>query len=785
MRLRWMGGFMAAITAIGLSSCGGDGDSSRDVQIRRTAYGVPHILASDPQGLGMGVGYAFAEDNMCLLADAVVTITGERSKFFGATATYDSYADPAQVNLPSDFFYKVLNESSLVQASWDRQPEEVKQLLLGYAEGYNRFLAEAPSRSMQPLCLTEPWVRPLTELDLVRLMRRFAVEAGSARFINAFYAAQPPGSASPMSTGARAKPVDAKLWTRFDTQLGSNAVALGKQATQSGRGMLFGNPHYPWGNIFRFYQMHLTIPGQLNVMGASLTGSPAVNIGFNEHLAWSHTVNTSRHFTLFYLQLDPADPTRYLVDGQSRAMTKKMISVEVGVGPTTTVTRDIYMSDYGPLVTLPGTLDWTAQAAYAMRDANLDNDRVFQQWWEMNKATTMDAYREAVEGILGIPWANTVATDHAGNTYYADVTPVPYVSDAKVAACVAAPFQPLIDANSIYVLAGNTAACNWDDDPSTPHRGIFPASQLPTLLRDDYVQNSNDSAWMTHASARLTGFPGIVSQEDTQLSGRTRIGLTQIAARLAGTDGRPGNKFDLPTLQDIVFSNKSYFATVLLDDLRTACTPAGNVTLDDSSTYDITQACTTLVGWDGRAELTSVGWPLFQAWRDEMLDSGGNFWLHAFDAADPVATPSGLLLSDPAVVTSARKALAKAAKALEDQGLDYTRPWGELQSFTRDSTRIPIHGGAGNDIYNQMVTTPRFDGTLEVRAGSSTVWAVSFENGSPIAEGFLSYSQSTDPNSPHYADQTPLFSRKEWIRFPFTEEEIASDPQLTVTVLRR
>src|SRR3546814_16208325 len=64
--------------------------------------------------------------------------------------------------------------------------------------------------------------------------------------------------------------------------IGSNAVALGKTATANGRGLLLGNPHYPWHGILRFYQMHLTIPGKMDVMGVSLPGVPAVAIGFTK-----------------------------------------------------------------------------------------------------------------------------------------------------------------------------------------------------------------------------------------------------------------------------------------------------------------------------------------------------------------------------------------------------------------------------------------------------------------------------------------------------------------------
>jgi acyl-homoserine-lactone acylase len=35
---------------------------------------------------------------------------------------------------------------------------------------------------------------------------------------------------------------------------------------------LLANPHFPWVGGMRFYEMHLTIPGQLDVMGAALPG---------------------------------------------------------------------------------------------------------------------------------------------------------------------------------------------------------------------------------------------------------------------------------------------------------------------------------------------------------------------------------------------------------------------------------------------------------------------------------------------------------------------------------
>src|SRR5690606_17853261 len=87
---------------------------------------------------------------------------------------------------------------------------------------------------------------------------------------------------------------------------GSNALAVGKDLSANGRGLLLGNPHYPWTTTDRFYQAHLTVPGRYDAMGVIIGGVPAVVIGFNRDVAWSHTVTFAYHFTTFRLALDRA-----------------------------------------------------------------------------------------------------------------------------------------------------------------------------------------------------------------------------------------------------------------------------------------------------------------------------------------------------------------------------------------------------------------------------------------------------------------------------------------------
>jgi len=773
-------------------------------EIRRTSFGIPHIVARDEAGLGYGIGYAFAQDNFCVLADEIVTVNGERSRFFGPDAT-NLYG---RNNLRMDFYFKLINDDAAADDTLRRQSAEVQALYRGYVAGVNRFLRERGVANLPAECRNQPWVRPITMRDMMRMVRRLAVEASGIQFIDAMFMAQPPASgvvaAAPRVRPALAEsraarkilaattgPLSKAHWDDLRERTGSNALALGAEATDSGRGMLLGNPHFPWFGILRFYQMHLTIPGRMDVMGAALGGSTVINIGFTREFAWSHTVNTSAHFTLFALQLDAADPTRYVYDGASREMTRRTLTVDVrqSDGTVLPVTRTYFGSSHGPIVVIPGQLPWDRTMAFALRDANLDNWRLVEHFYRANRAGSLAEFRSELERVLGIPWVNTIAVDRAGNAYYANVTVVPNVPAAMEAACIPAPFRPLIAARGLFVLAGTTAACEWRNDPAAPQPGIFAAGDLPTLMRRDFVHNANESSWLTHPAAPMTGFPSIVSRDGYAQNGRTRIGLEQALARLAGTDGRPGNRFNLDNLREIALSNRVYLAEVTLTDALAAMCAGSLSHAVDGQTVDLTRACDVLRNWDRRAESRSIGVPLFEAfWRGTGVTAGASaipgLWATPFNPADPVRTPRGVVTDNPVVTAALRDALARAVRHLAATGIPIDRPWSEIQVATKNIP-IPVHGADGTlGTYNAISSTvigPRLPGARAVIGGTSYLQAVTWDDAGPRVYAFLTYSNSTDAASPNFADQTERFWRKDWIRLPFTDDQIRADPGFVST----
>jgi acyl-homoserine-lactone acylase len=736
-----------------------------DAQIVRTRYGIPHVTAADYASLGYGAGYAFAQDNVCLLADDIVTVTGERSKYFGPEGkTEVSFADVR--NIDSDTVFHAVLDGPVIMAAFAKTSPEYRQSVRGYVAGYNRYPRETGPGGLPAACRGAPWVHAITVEEHLKLAAEKMIQAGAGAWLTSIAAAAPP-SAPGGGTPAPARTSEAAPLAP-DLGLGSNGWAFGRSAT-GGAGVLLGNPHFPWLTTNRFYQIHLTIPGKLDVMGAAASGQPGVAIGFNKDVAWTHTVSTDRHFTLFELTLDPADPTVYLVDGKPLKMEKRTITLEVkGSAP---IQRTIWTSIYGPIVVRPlAGLVWNHQHAYALKDANRVNLRSGDMWLGIDRARSVAEIRRALDA-LGDPWVNTIATDRAGDVLYADITATPDLSAAKLADCVtkSSPIFATLSEQRLYVLNGSRSACHWTHDPASPVPGLIPPAAMPQTVRQDFVANSNDSYWLANDTAPLTGFSPIIGRTDEPQNLRTRAGLTYIHDQLA-----KGPRAITPAVVEaMIFADRNYAAETNLDDILAICAAHPSGANRAGAAVDLAPACAALARWDRRMNLDSRGAALFVEFWDALGRDASVFAI-AFDAVDPVHTPRGIK-HDESAAAKVTAALAEAVTRLAARGIALDARWGEVQVAVRGDQRIPIHGGPGADGVldaQQSAWTPGV-GYVPFH-GSSYMQVVTFDARGPVADGLLSYSQSTDPASPFYADQTWAFSRKEWNHLPFWPADIAA-----------
>ena len=160
--MRHTTGLLAALAAAALAGCASTPGAlgERSVTIERTAYGVPHITAPDAQSLAYGVAYAYAQDNLCMTADQLVTARAQRSRHFGPKTTGllgRRYLPNEQI----DLFIAAHMDDAALERAWRQTSAETQALARGYVAGYNRYLADHGAQ-LPEACRGKPWVQPMT-----------------------------------------------------------------------------------------------------------------------------------------------------------------------------------------------------------------------------------------------------------------------------------------------------------------------------------------------------------------------------------------------------------------------------------------------------------------------------------------------------------------------------------------------------------------------------------------------------------------------------------------------
>jgi acyl-homoserine-lactone acylase len=758
-----------------------------EATVTRTKHGIPHVVAKNWGSLGYGHGYATAETNLCNLADTVVTGRGQRSRWFGPNGRYEDQVTLSATNLQADALFTDIRNRKVVEsllADEKRGPgKQARAMVRGYVAGANQYIRDIGGRRgvQDPACRGAGYIRPdVTALDLWYGVYAANLLASTGVFVPQIVEATPPTDSLPLppvdGDGFPEAPVDLPspeellkgLGKDPASPFGSNATAVGRDATTTGRGMLLGNPHFPWRGRYRFEQAHLTIPGTYDVAGASLIGSPVVNIGWNKRVAWSHTVSTAYRFTPYEYR-SVGGGTTYLTDQGPKELERRVVRIEVRRpgGRLATVTEDLYRTPQGYVLDAVDVLmPWTPASFFAIRDANGEHLRTVDTFLEMGKARNVRDLLRRQDRAGGMPWVNTTAADRRGDVVYADHSVVPNVPDDLVQRCATPVGLVLFQVAGLPGLDGTRAEsdCAWRTDADASRPGIFGPSNLPLARRRDWVANANDSYWLPHPEQRLEGFARIIGCEECERTVRTRMVYRYVMDRLAGSDGQARNRKVSPrTLRLFQHTNRVFAAELAREngDLQAVCEAA-----------DGGRACRVLRRWDGRSDIGSRGTHLFGEFWLRVPEQG--LWQVPFDPADPIATPRDLNEANPQVVQAMREAI----DSLESRGVPLRARWGSLQVAGDDGAPpIPIGGGKG-ELGNANVTDTRLPGAntkffSPVSYGSSHIQAVAFrDRGRVDARTILSYGQATDTTSRFSADQTRLFSKGRWVDFPFTEREV-------------
>jgi len=257
--------------------------AQKNTEIIWDNYGVPHVYANNEVEMYYALGWAQMHNHANLLLKLYAQARGCAAEYWG-----EDY-------IQSDRRIHLFNLPDSAKAKYKNYSGTDKQYLDAFVAGINGYAKAYPNK----IDAVATKLLPILATDVL---------AHSTRVICLEFLAKE-DIASSMRQFAP----------------GSNSYAIGPSKSASKNPMLVANPHLPWSDLFLFFESQLTAPG-FNTYGVSLVGFPYIIIGFNEHLGWTHTVNTIDASDRYELSLQD---NGYLLDGKIEPFQKKTVTLKV------------------------------------------------------------------------------------------------------------------------------------------------------------------------------------------------------------------------------------------------------------------------------------------------------------------------------------------------------------------------------------------------------------------------------------------------------------------------
>ena len=646
-------------------------------------YGVPHIFAPNEAELFYAFGRAQTRAHGNLLLRLYGEARARAAEYWG------------EEHLESDRWLRTMGIPERAGNWYQRQTPAFRSYLDAFAQGINDYASENTA-AIDPNRLV---VLPVHATDvLAHLQRMIHFTFVSRR----------------QAVNAAAEHRDSR---------GSNAWAIAPSRSASGHAMLLANPHLPWSGRFRYFEAHMQTEG-LNIYGANLVGLPVLGTAFNEHLGWTHTVNTLDGQDLYELEVAAGG---YRWNGRTIPFDEhqEILKIKQPDGSWKEENLIVKRSIHGPVVSE------SEGNALSLRVVGLDQPGALEQWWNMGRARNLQEFEVAVRD-LQIPMFTIIYADRDGH--------VMHLFNGRV------PVRPKGDWDWRGTVPGDTSETLWTD--------THPYRDLPRVVdpSSGWLQNANDPPWTTTFPRALkpANFP-------TYMAPRRMSFRAQRSARMLADD----EEISFEELVRYKHSTRMELADRILDELGPAAKRYGSGIAR--------RAAAVLEAWNRRADAASRGAVLFQAFAGKADERFPHSTLFAtpWSETSPRITPDGL--SDPAAAVAVLEAAANEVKS--DYGsLDVA--WGEVHRLRIDDVDLPANGGA-SELGIFRVTNFRSDGDARFRAEGGDSFVALVEFSQPVrAMVLLSYGNSSQPGSPHRTDQIRLYSQKSLRRAWLSRSEI-------------
>jgi acyl-homoserine-lactone acylase len=686
---------------------------AHQVQIRRTTYGVPQILAQNLRAAAFALAYVQLEDYGPAIINGMQAARG-RSALVEGVSRVDSDARARLRHARARRTFRLL------------QPD-TRDVYHGFAAGINHYIRVYRNR-------LPAWMKPdFTAQDV------FARDIGwpSDAAMNEFRARLLASPTAPLlvageagawrrASAEHATPLARSAVVEPNDEIGSNAWALAPSRTTSGHAILLRNPHLAWSA--GYYEAHLRVPGKLDFYGDFRIGGPfSVIGGFNRFLGFATTNNANRTHEFYAFRVDRAKPNHILLDGVSVPLRRDVVTIEYrDSSGADRQTREFWNTPFGPVVHRDSLV-------YVFRPALNGDYRAGEQWLAMMKATSLAEWQAAMR-IQARETSNFTYADRAGNILYVWVS--------------ATPFLPHPDGGDTLAILATRGDHVW--------QRLVPFDSLPQVLNPPggYIHNENDSPHFTNLNRILSHASFSFWVQPPQLRLRS-----QHALQILHND----RKF---SLEDVVVAKHS-MRMLLADRVKDALIAAVRRTNPEG---DVARALELLVAWDNTVAAESRGGLLFETWwnRYRTLVRGEEPHAVGWRIEEPATTPRGL--AHPELAADAFVwAVTEAARRFGS----WDAAWGDVHRVRRGNVDVPVGGCSGAlGCFRVLNFTPDSTGKRIANGGDGWVLAVEFGD-EPRAYSVLAYGQSPNPASPYHDNQAALFAANRMKPVHWTEEDIA------------
>lgn len=485
---------------------------------------------------------------------------------------------------------------------------------------------------------------------------------------------------------------------------GSNGFAFSSRRTADGQTYLVNNSHQPLDGPTAWYEAHLVSGEGQNVLGGLFPGGVSVFAGATPDLAWMHTVNTPDLTDVYKLTVrGKGKKLEYKMDGQWKPLSQSKAKMKVKLGPIRLkVGKKTYKSEHGAV--LKGKDDHY----YAIRFPAVMTIGAAEQWHTMGKAKNFTQFRKTLD-MRGLPSLNIIYADKADTIFYISNGLFP----------VRAPGY-----NYLGVLPGDTSAPLW-----TKFRPLDDAIQ--TLCPSSgYVFNTNNTPLTCTADADN---PDRMSCDtllgEYMLENNRSLRFQELMAT------HPTVTFDqLRAIKyDITYPDSMYIFF-----LQNPMLLGG---LDPAQFPDIAEEIKLLENWNRNTNKESIEAGLFLVSFSWLIDKARTeHWVFERRTVPPALYA---------------EAIRHAKKHLKKHFGSDRVPLGEIQRHVRGDQDWPIDGMP--DVLAANTTAPWKKGRRRSYTGDSYIQFVRFTKTGVELETAQPYGSSNRPDSPHYADQVPLF----------------------------